>query len=204
MSRNALIVFARAPVEGQVKTRLAKEIGERNALEVYRGLLNFTRSVSDRLQEDRFVFFDQMPSVDDEWSDELYKKCTQSGSDLGERMNNASAEILNKKYEKVVIIGTDCIDMRLDILQMAFRKLDACDVVVGPARDGGFYLIGMKEQNPFLFEGRSWSNPLVLDETRRLLEENSRTYALLPELNDLDTKQDLIDFMKKLNTFRYQ
>ncbi|MBI1287337.1 MAG: DUF2064 domain-containing protein [Flavobacteriales bacterium] len=185
-----LIVFVKNPVLGNVKTRLATDIGNAKALEVYMQLLKVTRNSAEKANCTRHVFYsDEIES--DAWDDDAFNKFVQEGNDLGKRMKNAFEQIFALGAEKAVIIGSDCPELTTEIIEEAFNILELKDVVLGPAKDGGYYLFGMKRLLPFLFEGKEWSTDSVLSETIQDLKENRLSYGMLTELSDLDTAEDL-------------
>ena len=115
----------------------------------------------------------------------------QQGSDLGERMDNAIRHLLSRGTEKAVITGADIPDLSCDIIMQAFKILDHVDVVIGPAVDGGYYLVGMKSPMTELFRNVSWSTGNVFSETVKILQRSGKSYGVLPILSDLDTIADL-------------
>lgn len=197
MRKEALIIFAKNAEIGQVKTRLATTIGNEAALAVYQQLLLHTSAATSQLPVDKFVFYSKYKEQEGVWNNKHFFKEVQEGNDLGERMKNAFAAILQKDYDKVVIIGTDCLDMNAEIITNAFTAMDSADVVIGPAEDGGYYLLGMKKLYPELFENMQWSTDLVLPETIRKCVDLQLKYSLLPVLNDIDEEKDLKGFQQK-------
>lgn len=197
-SKNALIIFTRNPELGKCKTRLAKTIGDENALEVYKYLLQHTASISEVIQADRYVFYSEHIIDNDIWDSKKFRKKMQKGSDLGERMLNAFSGLLNRGYEKVAIIGSDLLDLDSGVIETAFRQLDFNDVVIGPAQDGGYYLLAMKALFDHLFKNKNWSTASVLDATLDDLRQH-KVY-LLKTLNDIDTFEDMQPY-HQLNKF---
>ena len=188
-SKKALIIFTRNPELGKCKTRLAETIGDEPALEVYKHLLNHTSSISKDVKADRYVYYSENIINEDLWDSAIFRKKIQKGEDLGERMMNAFLELLQIGYEKVVIIGSDILDLNTDHINTAFTQLEFHDVVIGPAFDGGYYLLGLKNLYPNLFENKVWGTSSVLKDTLNDLQ-NSKIH-LLKELNDIDTFEDL-------------
>lgn len=188
--KEALIIFARAPQKGKVKTRLAASVGEDTALAVYKLLLQHTKSVTENLSCDKYVFYaDQIPG-DDHWGND-YKKLLQLGTDLGEKMRNAFSRLFGEGYLRLVIIGSDCFELTEAILQLAFSLLDQNEMVIGPAQDGGYYLLGMKDGLKDIFNGVEWSTEKVLAQTKSQVLAKGYGHHLLPVLNDVDTIDDL-------------
>lgn len=189
--RKLLMVFVRNPVEGKVKTRLASSVGAKVALEVYEKLLDHTRKISFQLEVDKAVYYSDFIPEDDCWKRSGFLQEVQVGSDLGEKMMHAFSQAFHAKYNYVVIIGTDCIELSSEILQEAFHRLDEHDVVIGPAQDGGYYLLGMKRIHQALFQHKRWSSDSVLTETLKDVTKLNVSCFLLQELRDIDTEEDL-------------
>jgi len=190
--KKAIILFVRHPETGRVKTRLARDIGDARALEIYKQLLDHTRAITKELDCDRFVFYADSIVADDIWKNEEYLKRVQSGATLGERMKNAFEEVFAGGYQKVIIIGSDCPQLSSAIIDNAFKTLDTTDVVIGPATDGGYYLLALNYMIAALFENKEWSTDTVLKDTVTDLEKLAITYALGPVLRDIDTGEDLV------------
>jgi uncharacterized protein len=188
--KEALIIFARAPEKGKVKTRLAVSIGENAALTVYEALLQHTQAVTKNLTCDKYVFYASHIPKQDLW-DNGYSKESQQGENLGDRMKNALHLLFQQGYLRVVLIGSDCFELTEAILKKAFSHLDKSEMVIGPAQDGGYYLIGMKDDLKDVFEGMEWSTENVWQQTKEQILAQGYTYHLLPVLNDVDTLDDL-------------
>ena len=185
----ALIIFVRNPVLGKVKTRIAASIGDEKALSVYKHLLQHTKNITEHLAVIKFVFYADEMAINDLWNG--YEKCLQSGIDLGERMSNAFECLFEKGFTKIVIIGSDCFELDEKMIAAAFLKLNEYDIVIGPATDGGYYLLGM--QSPFknLFENITWSSDSVLRETIKKIEQHKLSFFLMPLLNDVDEEMGI-------------
>lgn len=197
--KEALIIFGKNPETGKVKTRLAATIGDKAALAVYQRLLFHTAAVTGDLPMDKFIFYSEKIMHKDIWKKERFIKQTQRGKDLGERMKNAFEDLFEKGYRKIVIIGTDCPELTAGIITNAFTCLDTRDVVIGPAADGGYYLLGMTQLHSSLFQNMLWSTSTVLKGTTSRCHTLNLNYDLLPILNDIDNEKDLIYFEKKIN-----
>jgi hypothetical protein len=189
MSKNHLCVFVKNPQLGKVKTRLAKSIGNEKALAVYKYLLQHTKSVIEQLSCDVTIWYADAPYNNDIWDE--YQKLTQPDSDLGLRMYHALVESKSRNYGSTCIIGSDCPDITSEIINSAFDELKSNDLVIGPASDGGYYLIGMNKAYRTLFENINWSTNTVLSSTIELASKLGLTYHLLTELSDIDTVGDL-------------
>jgi rSAM/selenodomain-associated transferase 1 len=196
MDTTALIIFVRNPVLGKVKTRLAKDIGDDRALEIYNLLLKHTFDVTQGLTCQKFVFYADEITNNDLWEGANFSKRMQRGIDLGERMHHAMSDLFDEGFMKVIIIGSDCFEMSIPILDYAIFQLAHHDAVIGPARDGGYYLIGLNTLITELFINKAWSTNLVLRDTIDDFSRMGKSYFLLPELNDIDDSSDL-DFFEK-------
>ncbi len=190
--KNALIIFVRKPESGKVKTRIAATAGNEKALAIYCELLDHTRHVSSSVDADRFLFYAGEPDTSDQWSAVLFNKRKQVEGDLGQRMHAAFQELFGAGYERVVIIGSDCFELTPELIAKAFELLYENDVVIGPAADGGYYLLAMKAAQPFLFEDIAWSTDNVFAQTVALMAVRELKYALLPVLTDVDTEADYL------------
>ena len=191
--RCALIVFARALELGRVKTRLAAELGAAAALSAYRALAErVIAAVSTDVSYSVTVAFTPPESerAMREWLGEELALRPQSDGGLGTRMATAIADALSSGAERVALIGTDCPDITARIVEEAFERLAGSDVVLGPASDGGYYLIGMSRLHSSLFEGVPWSSPDTLRVTRERARGCGLSVALLDELRDVDTVAD--------------
>mgnify|MGYP003640019366 CR=1 FL=1 len=184
-----LIVFIKNPVLGTVKTRLAASIGDEKALVVYNDLVEKCRNECLAVNAERHIFYSKQIS-DDAWSEEYFLKYVQSEGDLGIKITDAFRSIF-KEGGKVIIIGSDCYDLDAHTIEDAFEKLDDSDVVIGPANDGGYYLLGTNNFHPELFQDITWSTEKVLKETVKQANTNNLSVSLLKELIDLDTLEDL-------------
>lgn len=192
-NREALIIFAKNPIKGKVKTRIASVIGKDKALEVYKRLFNITYSNTKSVNVDKYLFMTDYP--DENLFDSNYYHLVQIGNDLGEKMKNAFDYLFKSGYSKVCIIGTDCPDLSCNIIKDAYNQLDRSDVIIGPSKDGGYYLIGMKRLHDFLFLDIEWGTSKVLGQTCKKIKSEGLSHSLLEELIDVDTTQDLNHLM---------
>ncbi|MEM5563861.1 TIGR04282 family arsenosugar biosynthesis glycosyltransferase [Psychroserpens sp. AS72] len=188
-SQKAIIIFTRNPELGKCKTRLAKTIGDEAALEVYKHLLKHTANVAQKVKADRYVFYSEDINTKDIWSEDRFNKKLQYGNDLGERMYNAFIDLLQSGYKKVIIIGSDLLDLNENLIEDGFNQLETNDVVIGPALDGGYYLLGLKEMHEAIFKNKKWGTETVRQDTLNDLQ-NSNVH-LLESLNDIDTFEDM-------------
>jgi len=189
-SDRLLIILSKNPEAGMVKTRLANTIGDEKALEIYELLRHHTALVSGKVHAERMVFYSRFIPTFDLFLTENFSAWLQEGNDLGERMLHAIKSGFESGFHHVVLIGTDCYELSSAVLEDAFSALEQSDAVIGPATDGGFYLIGMKRVIPELFLHRQWSTSEVLKDTIAILQQLDTTYKLLVELSDIDTFDD--------------
>ena len=197
--KSAIILFVRNPELGKVKTRLAREIGDELALKVYTQLLEHTHAITCDLACDKYVFYTDSISQTDIWNEKNYFKRLQTGNDLGEKMQQAFQALFNTGYDKVVIIGSDCPGLTSQLIESAFDLMDAAKVVLGPAADGGYYLLGMTIMIEDLFKNKHWSTSSVLKDSIDNLTQQQMQYSILTVLRDIDTKEDLVQLNYKVS-----
>ena len=196
--KSALIIFLKYPELGRSKTRLAKDIGDENALKVYIELLEHTQLISKQLKIDKYLFYDKVTANKMPWGDDIYQTAYQIESDLGGRMQNAFEQLFLKGYERLVIIGSDCYELTQEIIEQAFELLNTSDAVLGPAKDGGYYLLGLRKLIPQLFSDVAWSTDEVFSATVKTLKNLNFSYSTTPILSDIDTIEDLTPKLKLL------
>jgi len=189
--KRLLIVFYRNPELGKVKSRLAATVGEERALALYLFMADHARKISVTVPVDRVVYYSEYIDSEDHWLNSDFQKRLQHGADLGEKMRYAFEESFNSGYESVCIIGTDCLELTANILVDAFESLMHHDSVIGPAADGGYYLLGMNRFIPEVFENKRWSTSSVCNDTFDDLKRLHYSYHLLPTLHDIDNESDL-------------
>jgi uncharacterized protein len=188
-----LIIMIRNPEKGKVKTRLAATVGPDEALRIYHILLARTRVAALGVNARRLLFYSDFIDENDNWFPRLFDKHVQTGSDLGIRMQHAFDTAFTSGAKKAIIIGSDCPTLTGDLLHEAFEELDKHDFVLGPASDGGYYLLGMKKTEPALFQDIAWGTDSVQAATLAKIQALGKTCALLPELTDVDTEEDWIN-----------
>ena len=174
---------------GKVKTRLAKTIGNEGAYQVYSELVGMTELETKKVTSNRHIYFSDV-IIQSIWEDD--QKFVQEGEDLGIRMKHAFLEGFNQGYQKIILIGSDLPNISQEIIQQGFEKLNKNNVVLGPAEDGGYYLIGLSEMNSSIFENKPWSQSTLFNVTLQELSEQNTSVTLLKTLNDIDTFDDLI------------
>lgn len=193
MNKQALVVMVKNPVIGQVKTRLAATTGDDKALKIYQHLLKHTAETTLQVEVVRYVFYSNVIERNDLFEDNHFKKYVQCGGDLGERMEYGFSIPFKNEYKQVVMIGADCPDITPDIILQAFKALETSDFVIGPASDGGYYLLGMKKWERWIFHDQPWSSPELLESTRKAIAARQLTLTELTTLTDIDTEEDFVN-----------
>lgn len=191
-----LVIFTRYPEPGKTKTRLIPVLGAEGAASLQRQMTEQTLAKAKALQCERQIsiavyFSDGSQPLMENWlgTSVVYRR--QSDGDLGTRMAVAFQTELEAGAQGVVIIGTDCPDLNTEILTQAFEALKQHDLVLGPAADGGYYLIGLRRLLPELFVGVSWGTSQVRQQTVEIAQSLDLAIAFLPLLNDIDRPEDL-------------
>lgn len=180
-----------------VKSRLALHLGKERAAEIYRQLAetvvaNLTPQAPEHDYEINLSFAPESAAQQiTAWFPQQHLFSPQQGSDLGERMSNAFLRAFAAGPAKALLIGSDCPDISRTIVSRGFTLLDTHDIVLGPAHDGGYYLIGLRRPEPELFCGVDWGTGRVLQQTLDKISAANLTVALLPELRDIDRIEDL-------------
>lgn len=190
-SKNLLLVFVKNPELGKVKTRLAKDIGDEKALDVYKKLLLKTREVCESVDATKWIYYNESTEANNDWFNVEYPQFLQKEGDLGEKMLSAFGDGFRSGFDRIVIIGSDCYDISAEIINEAFEKLDRNDVSLGPALDGGYYLLGLKALYKAFFVNKIWSTENVFLDTVEDIYNLQLRHHLLPTLNDIDTLNDL-------------
>lgn len=196
-----VLLFIKAPVKGRVKSRLAAAIGQDHALNLYK---NFVLDVLNALQKSvypvRICFYPAtMRAAVADWIGGAHQYMAQNGNDLGERMEHAFSRVFSEGFTRAVIIGGDIPDLKGVLIHEAFQSLKTNDVVLGPAADGGYYLIGFNKDS-FLsqpFHEIMWSTDSVFRDTITILQSASRRIHLLPSWEDVDSLADLKSLVKR-------
>ncbi|HZS09915.1 MAG TPA: TIGR04282 family arsenosugar biosynthesis glycosyltransferase [Blastocatellia bacterium] len=214
--KEALVVMAKAPVEGRVKTRLIGALNAATAAELYVAFLSDTFAVMEEVRDEReaeaeetdedytfSIVLNYTPEGEEEAFERVEREgslmIAQRGDDLGERLHNCFADLFEAGFASVVIIGADSPTLPGEYLMEAFDGLDDENaVVLGPTKDGGYYLIGMRRLHAGLFEGIPWSTDGVLAETRKRANAAGLSVVLLPEWYDVDTPEELEHLKREL------
>ncbi|MDX9786888.1 MAG: TIGR04282 family arsenosugar biosynthesis glycosyltransferase [Desulfobacterales bacterium] len=197
----AVLVFLRAPTLGKVKTRLAKHLGDPLALRLYRRFVTDTLETVNTLKLPVRICFDPPgeESVLKAWLGETYEYWPQSNGHLGQKMAAAFERAFDAGMKRVLLIGTDIPDLPGRFLLEALNALSSRAAVIGPAEDGGYYLIGFCATGylPAIFEALPWGSGEVLAKTLAIFQNHHRTVHMLPTWRDIDDDEDLIAFLKR-------
>ncbi len=186
---NLLIIFTRNPELGNVKTRLANDVGDQSALEIYEFLMKHTVSVTEDLELTKEVHYSEEIQHNDIWDEDIYIKKEQIEGGLGEKMEQAFLSGFKNGYKNIIIIGSDLYDLNREDLEEAFKALETFEYVLGPAEDGGYYLLGMNIINQKIFKNKAWGTDTVLRDT--LIDLKDQQIRLLDERNDIDVYEDI-------------
>lgn len=200
MKDRALIIFYRNPELGKVKTRLAATLGDKRALDIYLKLSSHTLKIAEKVNAKKIVYYSQSVEQNGLWSENFLKEI-QQGNDLGERMMHAFRKCFEVGYKGVCIIGTDCFELDENVIAQAFNALKENDAVIGPAKDGGYYLLGMNQFLPELFQNKAWSTSSVARDTLKDFRRLKLEYYTLPVLNDVDQEEDLPPALQQDNDY---
>lgn len=190
----ALIIFAKAPVPGEVKTRLQTHLSPEECAILHESFVIDTVKIAKNING-ADIFLSCSPGIEHPFFQKIsndfnIRLVAQDGKNLGERMNNAINNGLKAGYEKVVIIGSDSPDLPYEYIDDGFGRLRLSDMIVGPCRDGGYYLIGGRRELP-VFNGIQWGSNRVLEMTLKKARESGITFSVLQEWHDIDTWEDL-------------
>jgi rSAM/selenodomain-associated transferase 1 len=191
-----LIIFVKAPRLGFVKTRLAKTLGDQASLAAYRQLVDSLLRNLSTLTDVQLRFSpDDATSEIRQWLQPSWTAVAQGDGDLGQKLKAAFAQSFAIGAQRVVIVGSDCPTVTATDIQTAWQELQDSHVVLGPAVDGGYWLIGLNQPQPPLFENISWSTDSVLAETLERARKNNLRVTLLRRLRDIDTESDWASFL---------
>ncbi len=211
MTKVGLAILARKAELGKGKTRLAKGIGVQKAFEAYKHLIEVAASVTKASNLPSTVFFDPEVGDTDVWPSQYFEHGIQvQSSNLGDRIAAGLESVLAKASQAdivfdplsseegagALIMGTDCPTLTPAILQEAAEALATKDAVLGPTHDGGFYLLGIRNLDPTLFDGVEWSTEHVASQMIAAFERLGYSYQLSPKLADIDEKEDWDSYLK--------
>jgi hypothetical protein len=201
----ALVLMSRAPIPGKTKTRLHSHLKPEECAELHKA---FLKDISNKLENirEQYQSLDLFLSYTPQGSENIFTDLIsdkfsfmlQKGNDLGARMYNSISEAYNKSNEPVIITGSDLPSLPAEIITEAVAALKEKDIVIGPAADGGYYLIGMQTPYPFLFTYNEWGSDSVLVKTLKSASEHNLTIHFLPEWYDIDTFNELLIFRDEL------
>jgi uncharacterized protein len=184
------IVFAKVPILGQVKTRIGLIHGTKLALDIYHELLGITAKTVKCLDHHIAFAGSNGPETLKSVFPNAQSFFSQSGKELGERLKNAFLHILDNGYGGICAIGCDCPALSADDISQSFNLLEKNDVVMGPASDGGYYLIACTPDALAVFDAKTWGTADLLAETLEICGKSGFRYALLKEKRDIDTIED--------------
>jgi rSAM/selenodomain-associated transferase 1 len=194
-SKRCIIIFTKFPVPGKVKTRLVPTLTKLQACALYKKLVESTLKTAQKTRHDTIVCYHpaKAKAAFAKWLGKTIKYFPQKGSGLGSKMKNAFTRAFGLGYDKALLIGCDIPGLSAGLLNNAFRKLDRDDAILGPASDGGYYLIGFTKENflPEVFKGIEWSAPSVFQKTIQVFMNDRYKVAFAPKLSDIDTPEDL-------------
>jgi len=191
ISKRLLLIFVKNTVLGTAKTRLAKSVGDHKALEIYKYLLKYTATITKKVNASIQVHYSTYIDKEDYFDNAAFDKHIQVQGDLGQKMKAAFEAGFESGYQQIVIIGSDCYELTTSILEQAFGALQQKDTVIGPAKDGGYYLLGMRQPQFDLFDNMNWSTATVFDDSLKKIKAALLSYHQLPLLSDIDYLEDL-------------
>jgi rSAM/selenodomain-associated transferase 1 len=181
MTDRLLIIFVKNPIPGRVKTRLAATIGDQAALQVYQKLLEHTKAITEQLSFDKVVYYSEFIDENDFWRESEYMKRLQHSGNLGKRIQMAFHWGFQSGYKDICIIGSDCFELTSESIEDGFASLTANQAVLGPSKDGGYYL---------------WGTDSVAADTLADFQKLGISYAVLDTLADVDVEADLPDILR--------
>ncbi len=197
-----VLLFAKLPEKGKVKSRLARDMEWDLVLRLYESMVLDTIEMLQRTKVPFLICFDPPDALDRvrRWLGPEFSYIPQTGADLGERMEQAFLRVFREGADKALLIGSDIPRLSSAVILEAFESLVSHDAVIGPARDGGYYLIGF-QKNGFeaaVFHDMIWSTEAVYNETIMRLREKARNVHVLPQCTDVDTKEDLKTLLNQM------
>jgi len=199
--KNCILFFVKHPVKGGVKSRLAAELDDTIAFELYKNFILDMLATLTTCEAQCLICVYPQSALGKlrEWLGAGYDYLPQEGNDLGERMKNSFIKAFNMGYERAILIGSDIPDLPRPIVRDAFKALTSNDVTVGPAYDGGYYLIGFRYETfiPEVFDKIKWGGGTVLRNTLNRLQKSVGSVHLLPTWSDVDTKADLTALLQR-------
>lgn len=196
IAKQHLIIFTRYPQSGKTKTRLIPALGEEGAANLQRQMTEYTVSKVKKFQSSAAISFEIRFAGGDlqlmqNWLGTELNYQLQGEGDLGKRMKNSFLSAFNQGAQEVITIGIDCPGVNAQLLSEAFEKIRNCDLLLGPAVDGGYYLIGLKRAIEELFINIDWGTAKVLQQTVDIAQQFNLSVAYLQTLADVDRPEDL-------------
>lgn len=190
-ANRVLGLFAKWPEKGQVKTRLAASLGEELALQIANAFLVDTWNRLQSLPIQQYLVYSPIEAKSQflTFTDETHLEAQAEGN-LGQRLSSFIDSQFNRGASQVVVIGADSPTLPLSIIEMAFEQLIERDIVLGPATDGGFYLLGCRRVVPSLLDGIEWSSAQVLSQTVSRIKDSGCSMQVLPPWYDVDTLEE--------------
>jgi hypothetical protein len=203
--KQCILFFLKAPEEGKVKSRLAEVIGGESACRLYKYFIMTMLETLNKVSEEESLALKlcfhppEAKGLIMGWLGSGYDYMPQQGEDLGQRMKNAFQECFAEGYDSALLLGSDIPDLPVMIIKEGFCSLINSDAVIGPAYDGGYYLIGFRSDTflPEVFEGISWSTDNVFQKTMEICAERDLIVATLPRWRDIDTYEDLQELVRQ-------
>ncbi len=197
-----VILFVKLPERGKVKSRLSRDMDWDFVLHLYECMVQDTVTMLKRSRTPFLICFDPPGALErmQDWLGREYSYSPQTGNDLGERMENAFVQAFREGVDKALLIGSDIPGLSRAVIAEALESLSSHDAVIGPARDGGYYLIGFKKSGfeASVFRDMIWSTETVYRETIRRLRGKKREVSILPQCIDVDTKEDLKTLLSQM------
>jgi rSAM/selenodomain-associated transferase 1 len=190
-----VLLFVKFPERGKVKSRLAQHMDGDAVLRLYECMVLDTIDMLKQAGEPFRIFFDPPEAHERmrQWLGQEYTYLPQTGEDLGERMEKAFGHVFSEGVDEALLIGSDIPELTDALVKEAFQSFATHDVVIGPANDGGYYLVGFKKSTfyPEIFYNMEWSTGMVFRQTVERFLNSSIVMHLLPECTDIDTREDL-------------
>lgn len=199
--KQAIILYTRVPLAGRTKTRLMPYLSPGQCRKLHEYFLKEICHTCEAVEADLLVFctpWEERARLRQLWSREI-PMYPQSGSDLGEGMANAFRQAFALGYEKVLLMGTDVPQVKVETLRGQFDNLDTADIVINPTRDGGYFLIGMKQAYDEIWHVRQYGTGTVFEETLAHMRRMQLTVAVGETYLDIDTPEDLQSFYKEMS-----
>lgn len=195
--KKGIIIFQKNLIPGKVKSRIGAMVGDQKALEIYQVLVDYTHQQVEGLECKKLLYYSEFTENTYE-NNKDYQFFIQSSGDLGQKMGDAFKDQFEDGFDQLLIVGTDCAEITQEIMEEAFDKLKTSEVVIGPAKDGGYYLLGMNRFISGLFYDIPWSSAEVFNQTSDYLSTHQIPFDLLPTLSDVDYLEDWMEVKERL------